>query len=160
MKLNNIFCFIVSLLLVISCSVTKPVIQPVETIYNYKDSVIVHVDSVKVDVPIERIVDVVAQYDSLIMETSVAKSVSYVDTLSHSLKGSLTNKPVQLKKEIVFQDRVIEKEVVKEVPVDVEKIVTKKTHFWYEKILWLFSLIGLAWIVKTVIKLYVKYKVP
>ena len=134
-----------------SCGTTTQI--PVETIYNYRDSVIVRVDSIKVDVPVERYVDIVNYADTLTLETSVAKAIAYADTTSHTLKGEIKNKSIQLKKEIVYQDRVIEKEVYKDKPVyiEVEKIKTK--HPFYEPILWLFSLISIIYIA---IKIYGK----
>lgn len=150
--MNKLITILLSILLCISCGVTKPTV-PIETIYNYRDSVIVRVDSVKVDVPVERYVDIVNYTDTLTLETSVAKAIAYADTTTRTLKGEIKNKPVQLKKEIVYQDRVIEKEVYKDKPVyvEVEKIKTK--HPFYEPILWLFSLLSIIYIA---IKIYGK----
>lgn len=131
---------------IMACSTIKEI--PVERIvYNYKDSTIFHVDTMYYQVPIEVIRDVVPQYDTLTLETSVAKSVSYVDTLTHSLKGSLENKDIQLQKEyitterIVYQDRVEEKIVEK--PVEVIKTKIPKL-FWYLLTYCILSLILLS----------------
>lgn len=43
-------------------------------------------------IPVERVVDVVLPYDTLKMETSLASSTAYVDTATHTLKGTLENK--------------------------------------------------------------------
>lgn len=145
-----------------SCAVCKPKpqIQPIETIYNIKDSTVVHIDSVKVDVPVERYVDVVPYTDTLHLETSVARAIAYADTTTHTIKGKLENKPVSLKKEIVYKDRIVEKEVIKEIPVEVqvEKIVRKNP--WYFGIVVFFGVIGLLAIIKIIISLYVKIKTP
>lgn len=140
------------LLLVVSCGPIKHV--PVQTIINYKDSTIVHVDSIAVDVPVERYVDIVNELDTLVLETSVAKAIAYADTTTRTLKGEIKNKPVQLKKEIVYQDRVIEKEVYKDKPVyvEVEKIKTK--HPFYEPILWLFALLSIGYISIKLVRRY------
>lgn len=143
---------IISLLVLISCGTTKPTV-PIETIYNYKDSVIVHVDSVKVDVPVERYVDIVNYTDTLTLETSVAKAIAYADTTSHTLKGEIKNKPVQLKKEIMYQDRVIEKEVYKDKPIYIDKIITKTKHPFYEWLLWLVSILSIGYFA---LKIYLK----
>lgn len=157
--IQNIITLIISILLIISCGVTKPAI-PVETIYNYKDSVIVHVDSVKVDVPIERYVDIVNYTDTLTLETSVAKAIAYADTISHTLKGDIKNKTTQLKKEIIYKDRIIEKEVYKDKPIYVEvtKEVIKYKHYWYDKLCYPFAIIGLIYIILIIIKLYGKFR--
>jgi len=147
--------FLISILVLISCGTIKPV--PVETIYNYRDSVIVHVDSIAVDVPVERYVDLVNYTDTLVLETSVAKATAYADTTTRTLKGRIENKPVQLKKEIVYQDRIIEKEVTKEVPVPVEVTKEVKTHFGYERLLWILSLGFVSILIYKGIQLYKKY---
>lgn len=154
--MKRIISLLIILITVVSCGVVKPV--PVETIYNYRDSVIVHVDSIAVDVPVERYVDIVNELDTLVLETSVAKAIAYADTTTRTLKGEIKNKPTQLKKEIVYKDRIIEKEVTKEVPVpvEVEKIV--KTHFWYEKILWILSACFVSILIIYIIKWYAKRK--
>jgi len=154
-KMERIITLIISLLLIVSCGVTKPTV-PIETIYNYRDSVIVRVDSIKVDVPIERYVDIVNYTDTLTLETSVAKAIAYADTTTRTLKGEIKNKPTQLKKEIVYQDRVIEKEVYKDKPVYVEVEKEVKVHPWYERILWFLSLIGCTSIIYIGYKIYVK----
>lgn len=75
-----------------SCASTKPTIvqstQEKTTII--RDSVIVR-DSIVIT-PIERIVDIVPQYDTLHLQTSLAKSMAWVDTTTHSLRGEITNK--------------------------------------------------------------------
>ena len=139
MKKINILAILL-LILTVGCGTIKPI--PVETIYNYKDSVIVHVDSIAVDVPVERYVDLVNYTDTLVLETSVAKATAYADTTTRTLKGRIENKPVQLKKEIVYQDRIIEKEITKDVPVYIDKEVVKYKHYFYEKILWVLSLLA------------------
>ena len=146
----------VSCALISSCGTTKYVYLPGETIYNYKDSVIVHVDSVKVDVPIERYVDIVNYTDTLTLETSVAKAIAYADTISHTLKGDIKNKTTQLKKEIIYKDRIIEKEVYKDKPYPVEVDKEVKIHPWYERILWVMSAIGLIFMVLLTLKIYRK----
>lgn len=87
--------------------------------------------------PIEVVKDVVPPYDTLIMETTMAKARAWVDTTTHTLKGTLTNKQGTIYKykdreKIVYRDSL----VYKEVPVEVEKIV--KTHYPYEKWLWIY----------------------
>lgn len=152
-KILILFLFSVFLF---SCRTTTTI--PVETIYRYIDSTITVVDTVHIDIPHEVIVDVVPQYDTLNLETSVAKAKAYVDTTNHTLKGSIENKPVTLDKEIVYQDKIIIKEQIKEVPVPViqEKIIRKNP--WYFPIVLLFAGLGVATIIKILIRLYVRPK--
>ncbi len=144
--MNRLITIIISLLLCIGCGTIKPV--PVETIYNIKDSTAIHYVDSTVIVPVERIKDVVPQYDTLTMETSMAKSVSYVDTLTHTLKGTLENKKgVEYK--YIFKDRIEYKDsiITKEVPVPVEVEKTVYKHYWYETMLWLLASVGVIMIV-------------
>lgn len=143
--MNKLLTILLSILLCISCGTVKPATN-IETVYNYRDSVIVRVDSVKVDIPVERYVDIVNELDTLVLETSVAKAIAYADTSSRTLKGEIKNKPTQLKKEVIYKDRVIEKEVYKDKPVYVEVEKVKTKHPFYEPILWLFSLLSIIYI--------------
>ena len=149
--MKRLITIIISLLLCIGCGTIKPV--PVETIYNIKDSTAIHYVDSTVIVPVERIKDVVPQYDTLTMETSMAKSVSYVDTLTHTLKGTLENKKgVEYK--YIFKDRIEYKDsiITKEVPVPVEVEKTVYKHYWYETMLWLLASVGVIMIVIKVIR--------
>ena len=132
---------IILLATITGCATIKPV--PVETIIQYetRDSLILR-DSTVI-IPIERVVDVVQPYDTLKMETSMAEARAWVDTTTHTLKGELKNKAgTQYKyvdrEKIVYKDSI----VTKEVPVEVEKIV--KTHYPYEKWLWLWFVLSVS----------------
>lgn len=134
MKTKLLFCVLITALFA-SCSTVKyiPVEGKTETVVNYIDSVRVK-DSVVV-VPIERIVDIVAQYDTLYLETSLAKSTAYVDTTFHALRGSIENKE-QIIYRNRWKDRIVEKTdsvyIEKPVPYEVEvvKTVTPKWAKW------------------------------
>lgn len=85
----------------------------------------------------------VPPYDTLKMETAMAKAQSWVDTITHTLKGTLTNKQGTIYKykdreKTVYRDSL----VYKEVPVEVEKEV--KTHYPYEKWLWIYIILSSA----------------
>lgn len=122
-------------LLLTSCGVTK---HREEIIYNYKDSTLVHqVDCLKF-IPVERYVDVVRQYDTLKMETSLAKAQSYVDTTTHTLKGNLENKKGYSQKvKIEYRDRIIRDTTTIKVPYEVVKQVVRKPKI-YPFLLWYF----------------------
>jgi hypothetical protein len=143
--MKNFRILFLLILLVMSCGPIKQI--PVETIINYKDSTVVNtIDSV-IYIPKERIVDVVAPYDTLKLETNMAKAEAYVDTTLHLLKGSIENKKgvtekIKYKEKLVYRDSVVTKEVPVEVPVE----VVKHKHYWYEPILWLFALLSIGYI--------------
>lgn len=88
--MKKILIFIL-LSLLMGCASTKSVVvqtKEVKTILI--DSVVVR-DSIVIT-QIERIVDIVPQYDTLHLQTSLAKSKAWIDTTTHTLKGEITNK--------------------------------------------------------------------
>ena len=159
MRLKNFLIIIMSVLLIIACGVVKPVIPGPSNNVNVRDSIVYNIKDSTVIRPVEVIKDIVPVYDTLHMSTSLAEADAYVDTSLHVLRGSIKNKEGYIQK-IKYVDRIEYRDsiqVVKEpYPVEIEKIVHK--HYWYEKILWFFSLIGLAWLIKIFINLYAKYK--
>lgn len=135
--------FIIAIFLTVSCS-PKIVYVPVHSYTNVRDSVIVsYRDSIRV-IPIERIVDIVAEYDTLFLETSLAKSVAYVDTNTHSLKGTIENKQaVQYRYVTEYKTEYRDSIVFQEKPYPVEKIVRESYVPWYHKVLSSVGLIAL-----------------
>lgn len=123
-KILIILSFFVLSVLVTACGVTKKapvVIGENKTVVNIVDSVKIR-DSVVV-IPVERIVDIVAQYDTLKMETTLAKASAYVDTNLHALRGSIENK-----EQVIFRDRW------KERIVEVHDTVSVKEPIPYETV--------------------------
>lgn len=142
-------------LLVVSCALFKEV--PVKDQINIRDSIAIHqVDSI-VYIPKEVIKDIVPVYDTLKMNTSMAEAEAYVDTITHTLKGSLKNKQGTTTK-IKYIDRVHYRDSIqiKEVPIPVEIEKEVKIHPWYERILWIMSAIGLIFIGLISLKIYRK----
>ena len=123
-------------IMMVGCGVLKkPQVQPsTQTVYTYKDSTVIR-DSLRyVDLPVERIVDRVAVYDTLELETSLAKAVVWVDTSKHALSGDIRNKE-KAKIKVEYRDRIIYRDSVhtKEVPVPYEVTVEKTKYpalFW------------------------------
>ena len=135
--MNKIKLLFLTVLLAASCSIIKHT-PSTETIIQYKDSTITNIIDSIVYIPRERIIDIVPIYDTLKLETSISKSITYVDTLMHVLKGELTNKN-EIQYKYLYKDRIIYRDslVVKEIKVPVE--VEKKIHYKYEKYLWIYS---------------------
>ena len=132
-----------------------------------KDSILVKdstriVDSIiYVQLPKEKVMDIIKQIDTSRLETSLAKSIAYVDTNSLMIIHSLENKDTVIQERIVYQDKFIEKEKIvyrdtletKEIPVEV--IVEKTTYpktYWY--LLGFFVLV-VGW---TIAKIIIKFK--
>lgn len=118
-----LFC----LLVFTSCKTQPPtIIQKEEIIWTYKDSIVTK-DSVCY-IPIERYVDIVPIYDTLVLENSIAISHSWVDTTNHLLRGELKNKnaiqyQIKYVERIVTNDSIVERKIPVPYPVVEEKKV-------------------------------------
>lgn len=117
--LHFLTVLILFFLLLSGCGTTKYV--PVKETEYVRDTVILKADTVRMTIPVEKIVEVVPQFDTLRMETSVAKAEAYADTATGTLKGKIENKPYEQNKEIQYTEKIrtVEKRV--EVPVEVVK---------------------------------------
>ena len=152
MKTKLIFLTWVLGLLLFSCGTPKYItVKEKEYI---KDTVLIKADTVKVDIPVEVKVNVVPELDTLKMETSVAESTAYLDTLTQTLKGTLKNKKTELKKEIqvVEKTKIVEHKV--EVPVPYE-VVKTKVPLWA----WILLSIDVSLLVGFLLSLWFKFRV-
>lgn len=113
------WALILIVFLVCGCGTTRYV--PVKEIEHVRDTVILKVDTVRMTIPVEKIVEVVPAMDTLRLETSVARAMAYADTATGTLKGKIENKPYEQKKEIQHTEKIrtVEKRV--EVPIEVVK---------------------------------------
>lgn len=152
----NIYLFILFLLSFVGCSTTRyvPVKETEKEVINYKDSVRIR-DSIVV-IPVERIVDIVPQYDTLNLETTQAKAKAYVDTALHLLRGSIENKDkakTEVREVVKFVERTDTVYVEKPVPYEVEKRVKYIPTFFKFTALFFVGVILL-----TIIRIVLKYK--
>lgn len=137
--------------LVCGCGTTRYV--PVKEIEHVRDTVILKADTVRMAIPVEKIVEVVPAMDTLRLETSVARAMAYADTATGTLKGKIENKPYEQKKEIQHTEKIrtVEKRV--EVPVEVVKWKNRiPVWVWYSLALNLLFLLALF--LKIKIKLF------
>lgn len=127
-KLVSVLVWLALVLGVVGCSATRPMTTTTQVAYHYRDSVRWKDSTILVPIPVERYVDVVPVYDTLRLETGVAVAAAYVDTLTHTIKGTLVNKPDSIRTIIRYKDRLVEitrdSLVTKEVPVEVEVVKT------------------------------------
>lgn len=137
-------------LLLMGCASQKSVVvqskEEVKTIL--RDSVVIR-DSIVIT-PIERIVDIVPQYDTLHLQTSLAKSKAWVDTTTHSLRGEITNKEQTQNKnriEVKYVNRVDSVFIEKPIPYPDPVPYVPKVYKWS---LW-FSIIVLLAVFGTII---------
>lgn len=148
--MKNILTFITIILLTTACATQKSVVvqskEEVKTIL--RDSVVIR-DSIVIT-PIERIVDIVPQYDTLHLQTSLAKSKAWVDTTTHSLRGEITNKEQTQNKnriEVRYVNRIDSVFIEKPIPYPNPVPYVPKVYKWS---LW-FSIIVLLVVFGTII---------
>ena len=148
--MKKIVLFTLCLLFIGCASQKKVVYVPVqgENIIEYRDSIIHIKDTIKIPIPVERIVEVVPELDTSRLETSVAISEAFLDTENRKLRHTLRNKETALKGKldtivrIEYINKYIEKVVVEEVPVEVPYI--PKFMWWivgYAAVCAVFSII-------------------
>lgn len=155
-KQFNIFLFIIFIFTFMGCSTTRyATVSGVEKeVTNYKDSIRIK-DSIVV-IPVERIVDIVPQYDTLKMETTQARAKAYVDTTLHLLRGSIENKnkaKTEVREVVKFVERTDTLYIDKPVPYEVEKQVRYVPAIYKLSLIFMIATIAL-----TVIWLILRYK--
>lgn len=141
----------------VSCVPTKTIYVPTENTHRieYRDSIVHIVDTLKVEIEKEKIVEVKPIIDTSRLETKIAISEAFVDTVSMKLHHTLKNKPNGLKMAIdtvvivKTKTEYLEKPVIQEIEVPVKYI---PKVFWFT--LW-FSILGVIFII---IKIYLKFK--
>lgn len=151
-----VFFFLV-ILFFSACATTKTVYVPTESVHKieYRDSVIRIVDTVKIEIPREKIIEVVPQLDTSVLETKLAISTAYLDTDNKVIHHTLENKPNSLKTAI---DTVV---VIKTKTEYLEKPVIQeieKPIKYVPKIFWVALWFSIGVIILIVLKLYLKFK--
>ena len=103
------------------CSAIKEV--PINNIdrIEYRDSVVFVHDTISVPVPYEVVREVIPDIDTSYLETSVARSVAYLDKEKKQLAHSLEQKgEVKTKYDTVIVVEYVDKYIEREIPVPVE----------------------------------------
>lgn len=103
------------------CSAIKEV--PINNIdrIEYRDSVVFIHDTISVPVPYEVVREVIPDIDTSYLETSVARSVAYLDKEKKQLSHSLEQKgEVKTKYDTVIVVEYVDKYIEREIPVPVE----------------------------------------
>ena len=123
---GGIIAILIGLMLLIGgCRTKQPtVIEKERIVYVHSDST--RIKDSTVIIPIERYVDIVPQYDTLLLRTGLAESKSWLDTSNHILRGNIKNlKAIEYKyierEHIIYQDSIVERQVPQPYPVIEEK---------------------------------------
>ena len=151
---KRLLAYFVLLAVIFTACSPKLIYVPIEGSTNVRDSVVIsYRDSIKI-IPVEKIVDVVRTYDTLKMETSVAKAQAFVDTTTHTLKGSLENKK-EIEYKYIYKTRIEYRDSIvyepKPYPVEKEVKYVPKI-FWYSLVFSLIVLLVFG------VKIYLKIK--
>ena len=148
------FIFIL-LFIVCSCGPVRYIpIEKNETI-NIRDSVVLRDSTVITYLQKEKIKEIVPELDTLVMNTKYAKSVSYLDTTTNTLQGTLEQlDSVPVKTKILYKDRIIYKDhfIDRDVPVPVE--VKEK---YIPKIFWINLIFNILFVIFIAIKVKSKF---
>ena len=133
------------LLLAASCAGPKHI--PVESIteVHYKDSIRWEVRDSLVIREATRYRDMAWLGDTLQIEGSRSRMWAVADTSREVMVGGLEEDKVEERYKIIYKDRwkVRDSLIFKEVPVEVE--VPVKTHYPYEKYLWIISILSILY---------------
>lgn len=146
----GLLLFIGICLTLVGCSPTRQTI----TTYRQIDSLVVRDSVVYVDLPVERVVDIVPVYDTLHLSTSVASASAWVDTSYHILRGEIENSDIPIQTVVQYvdhyhvRDSIVTQEVKVEVPVEVVR---------YPKSYWVFLSLIVAFVIYSVIFIYKKF---
>lgn len=152
-KIRKILCFSLLYVLLCGCSTIKEVpIQQIDRI-EYRDSVVFIHDTISVPVPYEVIREVIPDIDTSYLETSVARSVAYLDKEKKQLSHSLEQKgEVKTKYDTVIVVEYVDKYIEREIPVEVE---VEKPYI--PKFFWIVTIyaaiISTWWLIKLWMKL-------
>ena len=129
--IEQLSVIIITLFMLCGCGQIKYVTIQTEEKVIIKDSIVRVIDTVEVEVPFETIKEVLPQIDTSILETSVAKSVAYVDTLEKKLHHTLEQKgELKVKIDTCYITKVEERIVYKDRPIEVE-VPKRDNIFWF-----------------------------
>lgn len=151
--MKRLFTAALCFLTIISCSQLKEI--PVQTIEKeiIRDSLIYITDTITIEIPKEKIVQVLPADTTSQITTSLAFSEAKMEKgiLTHSLeqKGQ-----IKAKIDTCYMTKTVEKIVEKEVPVEVEVIKYKR-----DNIFWISIILNIVVILVIVFKIWMKIKV-
>lgn len=147
--MKKILIFIVAALLM-SCTKTVYVPTEAKTIIEYRDTTIRVVDTIKIELPREVVKEVMPIIDTSRLETSVAYSEAYVDTIERKLHHRLQNKQTALKQKVDTLILVKTKNEYIEVPIIQEVEVPTP---YIPKFAWLCIIFTCCWAVVKIAKI-------
>lgn len=148
LKVELFFIFVV---IFTACS---PKIVPVhnDTTVVYRDTTIFRTDTVEVPLPVERVVEVVPEMDTLILRTSLAESKTWLDTTRRMLRGEIRNTKTSVQAEINVPENFHSRDSVATVEIPVTVEVEKKV---YPRWLIIISILGAVCITAEIMRIFI-----
>ena len=152
--MRKILCFSLLFALLCGCSTIKEVpINHIDRI-EYRDSVVYIHDTVSVPVPYEVTKEVIPDIDTSYLETSVAKSIAYLDREKKQLNHTLEQKgTVKTKLDTVIVVEYVDKYIEREIPITVE-IEKPFIPQWC----WILLVLNAIFITYKAVRIYLKLK--
>lgn len=154
--MKKLALFLTIVLAIAGCGLFKhtPPAYNDHTEVHYKDSIRWHDSTVFKEIPVEKIVNIVPVGDSSHLETSLAISDAWADTMG--LHHTLNNKEGSIPVKVQWRDRIIYKDSIqiKEKPVPYEVVKEKEIipkSYWY--FLGFTILVVAYWIVRIILKI-------
>lgn len=156
--MKKIISLLIILITIISCGITKPLPPATDTtVVHVIDSVAWHDSTLFHHVYKEIYNDYTDLLDTLNMSTTYSDFSAWVDSTSNKLKGTATNKDIDIPVQIKWKEKIVYKDSIQVVrepyPVEVEKI--KYRHTFWGKLSWLISGLFISILIIYIIRIYV-----
>ena len=150
--IEQLSVIIIALICLCSCSSIKYVPIQTEEKIIVKDSLVFINDTITVEVPFETIREVLPQIDTSILQTDLASSTAYLDTIERKLVHTLEQKgELKVKIDTCYITQTVEKIVYQDRPIEVEVVKYKRDAlFWY---LLIFQVVAILYIA---LRIYLK----
>lgn len=131
--IEQLSVIIIALFMLCGCGQIKYVPVQTEEKVIIRDSIIRVIDTVTVTVPSETIKEVLPAIDTSVLQTELAKSTAYLDTVERKIHHTLEQKgTLKTTIDTCYITKVEERIVYKDRPIEVEVIKYKRDAlFWY-----------------------------
>lgn len=128
---EHLMACLIALFMLYGCGQIKYVPMQTEEKVIVRDSIIKVIDTLEIEVPKEVVKEVIPQIDTSVLETSVAKSVAFLDTTKRKIHHTLEQKgKVKTIIDTCYITQTVEKIVYKDRPVEVQ-VPKRDSIFWY-----------------------------
>lgn len=129
--MKHIITLTILTLFLVSCAKMRYIPIQTEEKVIIKDSIVRVIDTVEVEVPFETIKEILPAIDTSVLQTELATSVAYLDTVERKLHHTLEQKgTLKTTIDTCYITKVEERIVYKDRPIEVE-VPKRDALFWY-----------------------------